>query len=162
MKSGTSGTARARLSAEPGATAISLFRKKYEKLTRLTIGVSVAELQKALENGMLVCGRNSLKVLRMGTTFFLLPTPKNWPPSLSHLPAPTLRQPSYQIRQPSYQIRERERERRRMYIYICIYLSIYIYIDIYACMHKRISIHIYTYIRIDNFLQERERETERR
>ena len=94
------------------------------------------------------------------------PTPKNWPLSLSHLPAPTLRQPSYQIRQPSYQIREREREREKkdvcnIYIYICIYLSIYIYIDIYACMHKRISIHIYTYICIDNFLQERERDREK-
>ena len=33
--------------------------------------------------------------------------------------------------------------------------------DIYACMHKRISIHIYTYICIDNFLREREREIER-
>ena len=53
-----SGTVRARLSAERGATAISLFRKAYEKLTRLIIGVGVAELQKALEDGMLVCGRN--------------------------------------------------------------------------------------------------------
>ena len=34
------------------------FEKVYEKLTRLTIGVGVAELQKALEDGMLVCGRN--------------------------------------------------------------------------------------------------------
>jgi len=29
-----------------------------EKLTQLTIGVSAAQLQKALEDGMLVCGRN--------------------------------------------------------------------------------------------------------
>ena len=94
--------------------------------------------------------KHTLKVLRMGTTFFLLSNPQK---------LATLIVTFASTNTPATFIpNQREREKKD----VCnIYVYIWVYIDIYACMHKRISIHIYTYICIDNFLQERERDREK-
>ena len=99
--------------------------------------------------------KHTLKVLRMGTTFFLLSNPQKLAPLIvtfasTNTPA-------------TFIPNQREREKKD----VCkIYVYIWVYIDIYACMHKRISIHIYTYIYIyihrQLFTSEREREIERR